>query len=83
MTPEEVLNYLWNGLLTLVIGVTGWFVRDTITQHRRLREDHNAHKIEVAKEYATKEELIRVENGLKETLNRLEDKIDKLLEGKR
>lgn len=81
--PEDVTNYVWNSLITLVLGIAGWFIRDAMVQSRKIREDHEAHRLEVARSYATKNDLIRVEDGLKSTLDRLEGKVDKLLEGSR
>ena len=81
--PEDVTNYVWNSLITLFLGIAGWFIRDAMVQARTIRGDHEAHRLEVARFYATKNDLIRVEDGLKSTLDRLEGKVDKLLEGSR
>jgi len=81
--PEDVTNYVWNSLITLFLGIAGWFIRDAMVQSRKIREDHEAHRLEVARFYASKNDLIRVEDGLKSTLDRLEGKVDKLLEGSR
>lgn len=80
---QDLLSYVWQGLLTLILGITGWFVRDTMDQNRRIREDHEAHKLEVARDYATKSELLRTEDGIKAVLDRLDAKMDRILEGRR
>ena len=87
MPQDDLFGYIWNGLLTFFLGVAGWFVRDAIDTGRRMRADHEAHKLEVAREYVTKADLLRSQDetqrkldALKDAMDRMSDKFDRFTE---
>lgn len=64
---------LWSGLLTVAVGVAGWFLRMLFDTIQSLRAELSAHKVEVAKDYVTHDDL----DDIKQILSRIEDKLDK------
>lgn len=77
----------WQTILTAVIGVgtsiVGWLVRDIKNEQqsnsasiRSLESDLNAHKIDVAKNHATKHDLGLIDSKL----DKMNDKLDRLIE---
>ena len=53
MATNEVLNLIYQGVLTLLVAVVGYFLRRTMTEHDALKRDVN----EMKTTYATKDEL--------------------------
>lgn len=79
-------------VLTFLIGVIGGFVRlqmsskqnartadDALRVAREARDDMNSLKLEIAEKYASVEHLKEVEARLAISIDRLTDRIDKLL----
>jgi hypothetical protein len=66
----------WQNIINLgasaVVGIIGWFVKSTKDEQKALREDHNAFRLEVAKEYVTHTDL----GDIKQSLFRIETKLD-------
>lgn len=68
----------WNGLLTLVIAPAIWVFRGMLTEVKRLDILLNKTREEYAKREDVKEDM----HSVIEALQRLEDKLDKILIGK-
>ena len=68
----------WNGLLTLVIAPAIWVFRGMLTEVKRLDILLNKSREEYAKREDVKEDM----HSVIEALQRLEDKLDKILIGK-
>ena len=73
MEIEPVM--FWNLILTLVIAPALWTFRNMMLEVKRLDILLN----KTREEYASKEDLRHTSNRIVETLNRLEDKLDKVL----
>lgn len=74
---------LWNTVLSLVIGILGWVLKDKAAEITRLIILINRTREEIAKEYVTK---VEVHNDINRVMNRLEvldAKLDRLIEGNR
>ena len=68
----------WNGLLTLVIAPAIWVFRGMLTEVKRLDILLN----KTREEYAKREDVKEDKHSVIEALQRLEDKLDKILIGK-
>ena len=66
----------WNLILTGVLGVLGWILRDKAAELKRLEILLNKTREEVAKEYVTKVEVHSDINRVLDRIDRLENKID-------
>ena len=70
-------NTIFQLLVGCVLAAFGWFMRTLYDGVQSLRKDHEAHKIEVAKEYVAKNDLREMEKRISERFDRLEEKLDK------
>jgi Tfp pilus assembly protein PilO len=74
---------LWNTILTLVIGILGWILRDKSSKLDKVDELLNRTREEVAKEYVTKTEVHADINRVMNRLEVLDAKLDRLIESNR
>jgi hypothetical protein len=70
---------LWNAGLTVLIGVVGWVLKDKAAELNRLQILLNRTREEVAKEYVTKAEVHADINRVLDRLDRLDEKLDRLM----
>ena len=70
----------WNILLSLVIGVIGWFLRDKASELQRVQILLNKTREEIAKEYVTKAEVHADINRVMNRLEVLDAKLDRIME---
>ena len=68
MATNEVLNLIYQGVLTLLVAVVGYFLRRTMTEHDALKRDVN----EMKTTYATKDEL----KELNAKIDKISDDVD-------
>jgi hypothetical protein len=80
---------LWNAGLTVVMALIGWALRVKEKEVETLKEEQqriqillNRTREEVAKEYVTKVEVHSDINRVLDRLDRLEGKIDRIMEAK-
>ena len=80
---------LWNAALTIIIGLIGVYVRskdkelqDAKAELARVTILLNRTREEVAKEYVTKVEVHADINRVLDRLDRLDEKLDRLMENK-
>lgn len=85
---EQVFVLLWNTGLTLFIGIVSWAAKakekeigDLKDEVQRLNILLNRTREEVAKEYVTKSEVHADINRVLESIKRLDDKLERLMEG--
>lgn len=74
---------MWNTVLSLVIGILGWVLRDKSAELGRVTILLNRTREEIAKEYVTKAEVHADINRLMARLEVLDAKLDRLIEGYR
>ena len=79
----EMDMMLWNGALTVIIGLLGYFLRERSQELQRLSILLNRTREEIAKEYVTKQEVHHDINRVMDRLDALDSKIDRLIEGGR
>ena len=73
---------MWNILLTLVVAPLLYTIRGNTSENRRLDILLNKTREEMAKDYVTKVELEGDMERVLTTLNKIEEKLDKLFEVK-
>ena len=71
---------VWNGVLTLILGLVGYFLRERSNEISRLSILLNKTREEIAKEYVTKKEMESDINRVIDRLDALDSKIDRLIE---
>ncbi len=74
---------LWNTILSLVIGIFGWVLREKAAELARVTILLNRTREEIAKEYITKAEVHADINRVMSRLEVLDAKLDRLIEGNR
>jgi hypothetical protein len=72
---------LWNTVLSLLIGLLSWILKDKSAELSRVTILINRTREEVAKEYVTKVEVHADINRVMTRLEVLDAKLDRLIEG--
>ena len=79
----EITGYLlWNIFLTLVVAPILYSIRENTAEIKRLDNLLNKTREEMAKEYVTKQEVKDDMARVFDTLDKIEEKLDKLFEVK-
>lgn len=73
---------VWNMVLSAGIGLLGWVLKDKADELKRITILLNRTREEVAKEYVTKVEVHADINRVLDRLDRLDEKLDRLMENK-
>ena len=71
---------IWNLALTCLSGVLGWVLKDKSDELGRITILLNRTREEMAKEYVTKTEVHADINRVLDRLERLDEKLDRLME---
>lgn len=71
-------HIIWNVLLTFVLAPIGLLVRNVLSEQKRLDILINKTREEVAKEYVTRNELDKDLGRIIETMERIDEKLDRL-----
>ena len=74
------MDMLWSGSLTALIGVLGFVLRNHVAELQRIQILLNRTREEMAKEYVTKPEVHADINRVLDRLERLDEKLDRLVE---
>ena len=75
-------NTVWNVVLTAGFGLLSWVLKDKADELKRVTILLNRTREEVAKEYVTKVEVHADINRVLDRLDRLDEKLDRLMETK-
>jgi len=75
-----VEHTIWNAVLSVGVSVVGFFLKSMYDEIKRLQVLINKTREEVAREYVTKSQLDADVNRIFDRLDRLEAKIDRLVE---
>ena len=70
---------LWNIILSGVVGISGWILREKSAEITRLSILLNRTREEIAKEYVTKTESHADINRVLDRLDRLDEKLDRMM----
>ena len=73
-------SMIWNAVLTLLVGLLGWVLREKSAELQRVTILLNRTREEMAKEYVTKAEAHADINRVLARLDKLDEKLDRLME---
>jgi len=71
-------HLLWNLVISFVLAPLGFLIRNLLSEQKRIDILFNKTREELAKEYVTRDEIEAVSERIMSTLNRLDEKIDRL-----
>jgi hypothetical protein len=71
---------LWSGALTLLIGILGYIMHEKFSELSRVTILLNRTREEIARDNVTNAEVERITEHIDQRFNRLEEKIDRLIE---
>ena len=81
------LNTIWSAILSVVMGVFGLFVKEKFAQMKEIGEDAkrverllNITREEIARDTVTQAEVQRITDHIDQRFNKLEAKIDQLIQ---
>jgi hypothetical protein len=74
------INTIWSAGLSLVMGALWFFIREKFEDVKRIERLLNITREEIARDTATKTEVARVTDHIDQRFNKLEEKIDRLLQ---
>jgi hypothetical protein len=74
------LNTAWSAILTLVIGLLGYIMNEKFRELARISILLNKTREEVARDNVTQAEVDRITNHIDQRFNKLEAKIDQLIQ---
>lgn len=76
------INTIWSAGLSVITGALWFFIREKFEDVRRIERLLNITREEIARDTATKAEVARVTDHIDQRFNKLEEKIDRLLQTK-
>jgi predicted DNA-binding protein YlxM (UPF0122 family) len=71
---------VWNTVLSVLLGLVSWILKEKSAEVHRLQVLLNRTREEIAKEYVTKAEVHADINRVLDRLDRLDVKLDRLME---
>ena len=74
------LNTAWSAVLSLVIGLLGYMMNEKFRELARITILLNKTREEVARDNVTQAEIDRITNHIDQRFNKLEAKIDQLIQ---
>ena len=77
------MDALWNTLLTAIVGLIVWWIKFQSDEAKRVQILLNRTREEVARDYVTKQEVHMDINRVLDRLERLDEKLDRMLEGRK
>jgi hypothetical protein len=79
----DILALIWNAALTLASAffmVVWYMAQEKFKKLDQIEQTLNATRVEVARDHVTKEEVQRITDHIDARFNRLEEKIDRLIQ---
>ena len=74
------LNTLWSTILTILVGLIGYMMNEKFRELARISILLNKTREEVARDNVTQAEIDRITNHIDQRFNKLEAKIDQLIQ---
>ncbi len=71
---------IWSAALSLIMGALWFFIREKFEDVKRIERLLNITREEIARDYATNAEVQRITDHIDQRFNRLEAKIDQLIQ---
>ena len=82
-SAEMDVNTIWSAGLSLVMGAVWFFVREKFEDVKRIERLLNITREEIARDYVTQTEVQRITDHIDQRFNKLEAKIDQLIQAGR
>jgi hypothetical protein len=79
---SQEMMMLWNSVLSVLLAIIGFFLKEKFAEVKRLDILLNKTREENAREYVTQAELNRLTDHFDQRFNKLEAKIDQLIQQK-
>jgi len=79
---DSNLMMLWNAVLSVLLAIIGFLLKEKFDEIKRLDILLNKTREENARDYITQAELNRLSDHIDQRLNKLEAKIDQLIQQK-
>ena len=76
------IGLIWSTVLSVALGGLWFFIREKFDELKRIDILLNKTREEIARDYATNSEVQRVTDHIDQRFNRLEAKIDQLIQAK-
>ena len=76
------INTIWSGALSLLMGALWFFIRERFEDVKRVERLLNITREEIARDTATKAEVARLTDHIDQRFNKLEAKIDQLIQAR-
>jgi len=76
----ENLNTIWSSGLTMALTVVGFLLKEKFAELTRLNLLLNKTREEIARDYVTQSEIQRITDHIDQRFNKLEAKIDQLIQ---
>jgi hypothetical protein len=76
----ENLNMIWSSGLTMALTVVGFLLKEKFAELTRLNLLLNKTREEIARDYVTQSEIQRITDHIDQRFNKLEAKIDQLIQ---
>ena len=80
-------SLIWSAVLSVLMGVFGFFIKEKLNEVKDVAEDIrrverllNITREEIARDYVTQTEIQRITDHIDQRFNRLEAKIDQLIQ---
>jgi hypothetical protein len=77
------INLVWNGALSLFVGLFAYVAHEKFSELARITILLNRTREEIARDNVTKAEVDRITDHIDQRFNRLESKLDQLIESNR
>jgi hypothetical protein len=77
------VNTIWSAALSLIIGILWFFIREKLEDIKRVERLLNITREELARDYTTNAEVQRITDHIDQRFNRLEAKIDQLIQARK
>ena len=77
------MDALWNTVLTAVVGFIVWWAKSQNEELKRVQILLNRTREEIARDYVTKQEVHADINRVLDRLERLDEKLDRMLENRK
>jgi hypothetical protein len=74
------INLIWSGVLSAAVGGLWFFIREKLDELKRIDILLNKTREEIARDYVTNLEVQRITDHIDQRFNRLEAKIDQLIQ---
>jgi len=77
------LNTIWSAGLTMALTVIGFLLKEKFAELTRLNLLLNKTREEIARDYVTQSEIQRITDHIDQRFNKLEAKIDQLIQARK